>query len=74
MKFAGRSGITDDETRAAAMIADETRGRQAILVVAGHSISAEDCIELLAMLGLTGVSQGHQDVPRPPPLPLPHMP
>jgi hypothetical protein len=31
MKFADRSPIPDDKTRAAAEVADEVRGRQAIL-------------------------------------------
>ncbi|WP_028933386.1 hypothetical protein [Pseudonocardia spinosispora] len=58
MKFEGRAGITDDQTREAAKMADEFRGRQATLVVAGHSTGTEDCIELLAMLGLTQTPEG----------------
>lgn len=69
MKFADRSPIIDDKTRAAAEVADEVRGRQAILVVAGHSNNAQDCIELLEMLGLTNLSRGHRDGPQLPPLP-----
>jgi hypothetical protein len=69
MKFAGRSPITDDKTRAAAEAADKIRGRQAVLVIAGHSNNAQDCIELLEMLGLTGLSRGHRDAPQLPPLP-----
>jgi hypothetical protein len=54
---------------AAAEVADEVRGRQAILVVAGHSTNAQDCTELLEMLGLTDLSQGHRDAPKLPPPP-----
>jgi hypothetical protein len=71
MKFADRSPITDDKTRAAAEAVDEIRGRQAVLVVAGHSTNAQDCIELLEMLGLTDLSRGRRDAPRL--APLPHM-
>lgn len=71
MRFADRSPITDDKTRAAGELVDETRGRQAVLVVAGHSINAQDCIELLEMLGLTDLSRGHRDALRL--SPLPHM-
>jgi hypothetical protein len=69
MKFADRSPITDDKTRAAAEAADEIRGRQAIVVVAGHSTNAQDCIELLEMLGLTELSRGHRDARQLPTLP-----
>lgn len=69
MKFADMSPITDDKTRAAAEAADEIRGRQAVFVVAGHSNNAQDCIELLEMLGLADLSRRHRDAPRLPPLP-----
>jgi hypothetical protein len=42
---------------------------QATLAVAGHSTIAEDCIELLAMLRLTSLREGQQNVPRRPPSP-----
>ncbi|HEV7790589.1 MAG TPA: hypothetical protein VGP05_16400 [Pseudonocardia sp.] len=60
MRFVRRAGETDEEIRAAASVVDEARGRQATLVVASHSTDAEDCIELLAMLGLRGgATVGH---------------
>lgn len=53
------STSTNDQGRfavvqAAYKVTCEAQGRKAALVVAGHSADANDCAELLAMLGLDG--------------------
>lgn len=46
-----------EAVQAAYKLTCEAQGRQAALVVAGHSADATDCAELLAMLGLDTVSR-----------------
>jgi hypothetical protein len=58
MNVARRAGTSDSETRfsevqAAIVTANEARSRRAARVVASLSTDAQDCIELLAMLGLS---------------------
>jgi len=59
MKLARKVG-SGDRMRAEAKLVEIASEHQAALVVAAHSTDAEDCIELLAMLGLRETTPGHE--------------
>ena len=59
MRLARKVG-SGDQMRAEAKLVEIASEHQAALVVAAHSTDAEDCIELLAMLGLRETAPGHE--------------
>jgi hypothetical protein len=59
MRSARKVG-SGDQMRAEAKLVEIASERQAALVVAAHSTDAEDCIELLKMLGLRDTAPEHE--------------
>lgn len=57
MSWTGSPSSTDDNgrfaaTQAANAVSNDIQNRRAARVVAGRSVDADDCAEMLAMLGL----------------------